>query len=354
VREVVSDTGRIAGRIGPGRPCFIAAEIGINHNGDLDLARRTIDAAREAGADAVKFQNFRTDDFVRDRSLTYTYKSRGESVTETQYALFRRCELSRDALIGLARYCDQRGIEFFTTPSSETGIADAIAAGARLLKNGSDYLTHLPMIRAMARTGVTTILSTGMSTLSEIDDAVRAFRGAGGEDLVLLHCVSSYPAPLDSVHLRKMAAMAAAFGCPVGFSDHTEGVVAATAAVALGAVMVEKHFTLDRDLPGPDHWFSSDPAELAALVAAIRGAEAALGHSRLGPAPGEMEMRDLARLSCVAARALCDGHILGADDIAFSRPGNGMPPNGAAWLHGRRLGRPVAGGHVFSVADFAG
>jgi N,N'-diacetyllegionaminate synthase len=342
-----------APRIGRDRPCFIAAEIGINHNGDLDLARRTIDAAKVAGADAVKFQNYRTEDFVPDRSLTYTYRSQGREITETQYELFNRCELDRDALIGIGRYCAEIGIAFFTTPTGEAGIADALAAGAQLLKNGSDYLTHLPLIAAMARTGVATIVSSGMATLAEIDDAVRAFRGAGGGDLVLLHCVSAYPAPPASLNLRKIPALAAAFGCPVGFSDHTEGIAAAVAAVALGAVMVEKHFTLSRDLPGPDHWFSSDPAEFAALVAAIRATEQALGSARVGPSAEEAGMRDVARLSCVAARDLPAGHILAANDIAFARPGNGMPPKGSAWLTGRRLGRSVTGGDVFTTADFA-
>jgi len=340
-------------RIGPGRPCFIAAEIGINHNGDLDLARRSIAAAKSAGADAVKFQNYRTEDFVRDRSLTYTYRSRGSEVTESQFELFKRCELGRDALIALARYCAELDIAFFTTPTGEDGIADAVAAGARVLKNGSDYLTHLPLIRAMAGTGLTTVLSTGMATLAEIDDAVRAFRSAGGHDLVLLHCVSAYPAPLASINLRKIPALAAAFDCPVGFSDHTAGVTAATAAAALGAVMVEKHFTLDRNLPGPDHWFSSDPGELATLVRAIRDAEAALGHSRLVRADADDSMRETARLSCAAGRELPAGHVIVPADVVFCRPGHGLPPKGLDWLAGRRLVRAVAAAHVFAPGDFA-
>jgi N,N'-diacetyllegionaminate synthase len=342
-----------APQLGAGQPCFIAAEIGINHNGDLDLAHRTIDAAKTAGADAVKFQNYRTEDFVRDRSLTYTYRDNGRDIAESQYDLFKRCELDRAALAELFRHCRDIGLLPFTTPTSEGGIADAIAAGTALLKNGSDFLTHLPLIEAMAGTGLPTILSTGMSTLAEIDEAVRAFRAAGGRDLVLLHCVSAYPAPLAGVNLRKIPALAAAFDCPVGFSDHTEGVIAAAASVALGAVMVEKHFTLDRTLPGPDHWFSSDPVEFAELAGAIRAAEAALGHSRLGPIAEEIAMRETARLSCVAARALPTGHRLGPDDIAFARPGNGLPPKRANWLHERRLGHAVEAGHVFTEADVA-
>jgi N-acetylneuraminate synthase/N,N'-diacetyllegionaminate synthase len=340
--------------IGAGKPCFIAAEIGINHNGDLGLALRTIDAAKAAGADAVKFQNYRTEDFVRDRSLTYTYRCGGREITEAQYDLFKRCELGRGALAALFRHCRDIGIVPFTTPTSEDGIADAISAGALLLKNGSDFLTHLPLIRAMARTGAMTVLSTGMATLAEIDDAVRAFRGAGGDDLVLLHCVSAYPAPLASANLRKIPALAAAFDCLIGFSDHTEGIVAGVASVALGAVMVEKHFTLDRDLAGPDHWFSSDPGEFAAFVTAIRGAEGALGQPRLGPTAEEAEMRDGARLSCVAAYDLAPGHALANEDIVFARPGTGLPPKAASWLHRRRLGAGVAAGHVFREADFRG
>lgn len=339
--------------VGPGQPCFIVAEIGINHNGDINLARKLIDAAADAGADAVKFQNYRTEDFISDRSLTYEYVSEGKTIVEPQFDMFKRCELPPSALPELKEYCDKRGIIFFSTPTSEEGIADLVSVGVPLLKNGSDYLTHLPLIRAMARTGLPTVISTGMATLAEIDDAVRAFREAGGRDLILLHCVSVYPAPVDEMHLRKIPALATVFDCPVGLSDHTEGIVVAIGAVALGACLIEKHFTLDKNLPGPDHRFSADPAEFRALVEAVRTLEKSLGESRIGPTPSEMLSRREFRLSCVAARDLPAGHRLSEADVAFRRPGTGLPPSAIEWILGRRLGRDVPAGKIFEPDDFA-
>jgi len=338
--------------VGPGARCFIAAEIGINHNGDMDLAERMIRAAAEAGADAVKFQNYRTEDFVADHSLFLEYNSRGEIVREPQYDLFKRCELDRDDLARLSRCCADNGLIFFSTPTGQESLDDLLALGVPLLKNGSDYLGHLPLIRAMARSGLPAVLSTGMATLAEMDDAVRAFREAGGTDLILLHCTSSYPTPDDQVNLRKIPAMQAAFGCLTGFSDHTAGIVAALGAVTLGACMVEKHFTLDRDLHGPDHWFSATPDELSDLVRAVRALEASLGSSALGPAECESAGRALFRLSCAARVALPAGHQLRAEDVTFQRPGTGLPPSAMGWILHARLANPVAAGHIFTREDF--
>jgi N,N'-diacetyllegionaminate synthase len=338
--------------IGDGAPCFVVAEIGINHNGDLDLARRSIDAARAAGADAVKLQNFRTEDFVSDRTLTYEYTSGGQLVREAQWDMFKRCELDRAALCALADHARAAGIVLFSTPTSEEGIADMQAAGMPLVKNGSDYLTNTPLIEAMARSGLPTVLSTGMATLGEIDDAVRAFSGAGGTELVLLVCTSRYPTPPSDVHLRRLPSLRAAFDLPVGFSDHTDGPVAALGSVVLGACFVEKHFTLDRELPGPDHRFSIEPAEQAELVSGIRTLEASLGQGRVGYTEGEAAARAGYRLSCVAAHGLEAGRELSAADIAFRRPGQGLAPKLMPWLAGRRLLRAVPRGHVFLPEDF--
>ena len=338
--------------VGPGAPCFIAAEIGINHNGDMDLAERMIQAAAEAGADAVKFQNYHTEDFVTDHSLMLEYRSRGEVVREPQYDLFKRCELDRDDLARLVRCCADNGVIFFSTPTGQESLDDLLTLGVPLLKNGSDYLGHLPLIRAMARSGVPAVLSTGMATLAEMDDAMRAFREDGGKDLILLHCTSSYPTPDDQVNLRKIPAMQAAFGCLTGFSDHTSGIVAALGAVTLGACMVEKHFTLDRDLPGPDHWFSATPGELRDLVRGVCTLEASLGQSTLGPAACENAGRTLFRLSCAARVALPAGHQLRTEDVAFQRPGTGLPPAALDWILRARLAAPVAAGHLFTREDF--
>lgn len=341
--------------LGPGHPCFIAAEIGINHNGDMDLARRSIDAAAEAGADGVKFQNFATADFLDDdRALTYTYQSQGREVTEPQWDMFKRCELSAPQLTELKAHCDRAGVVFFSTPTSEAGARALHALGAPLVKNGSDFLTHLELIRCMASLGMPTVLSTGMATVAEIDDAVTAFREAGGRDLVLLHCVSSYPAPPADINLNRIPVLARTFDCLAGFSDHSEGTTAAVGAAVMGACFIEKHFTLDRRLPGPDHRFSSDPAEFRSLVQAVRAVEIAMGESRLGPTPSEAEGRTAFRLSCRASADLPAGTRLRREHIAYRRPGTGLAPKFGPLLVGRTLRREVARGHIFSWEDLGG
>lgn len=345
---------RIGSRlVGEGQPCFLVAEVGINHNGDMNLAHRSIDAAADAGADAVKFQNYRTEDFLSDRSLTHEYISQGKTVVESQYDMFKRCELVPDQLRALREHCERRKVIFFSTPTSESGIRELVELGVSLLKNGSDYLVHLPMIRAMAKSGLPSVISTGMAEAGDVGDAVQAFRGAGGKDLILLHCTSSYPTPPEDVNLRKIATLARTFDCPVGFSDHTDGTTAAIGAVALGACMIEKHFTLDKNLPGPDHRFSADPVEFRALVDAVRTMEKNLGSSKLGPAASESLGRRDYRISCVAARPLVAGHHLTAADVAFRRPGSGFPPKDLDRLIARELVRDVAPGHVFSAEDFS-
>lgn len=339
--------------IGGGAPCLVAAEAGINHNGSVETAHALIDAAAEAGAGAIKFQNFRTEDFLGDRSLTYEYEVAGERRVESQFDMFKRHELAPEAWPALAAHCAEREILFFSTPTGEESLAELVAVGAPLLKNGSDFLGNLPLIRAMARTGIPTVLSTGMATPADIEEAVAAFRGAGGTGLVLLHCTSSYPAPPESVHLRKIPALAEAMGCPVGLSDHTDGIAAAVGAVALGACMVEKHFTLDRGQDGPDHRFSSDPAEFETLVRAVSDAERALGTSVLGFTEEEEASRAAYRLSCVAARDLPAGHVLATGDLAFHRPGDGIPPARAEELVGRTLAREVPVHRRFGWDDLA-
>jgi N,N'-diacetyllegionaminate synthase len=340
--------------IGPGQPCLIVAEIGVNHNGDPELAHRLIDAARAAGADAVKFQNYRTADFISNAELTYSYASGGQSRTESQLAMFERYEFGDDRFIEMKRHCDDAGVMFFSTPTSLEGIEFLERLGVPLLKNGSDFLTHVDLIAAMARSSIPTILSTGMATEGEIDDAVAAFRAAGGTDLALLHCTSTYPAPVSELNLARIPTLAHKYGCPAGFSDHSHGALAALGAVALGACMVEKHFTLDRTMEGPDHWFSSDPEELKVLVSAVRNIEQAIGSPALGPAPSEQRGREQFRLSCVAAAPLRAGHALTLGDIVIRRPGTGIPPKHRDGLIGRTLRRDVAAGSPLVWEDVDG
>jgi N-acetylneuraminate synthase/N,N'-diacetyllegionaminate synthase len=339
-------------QVGGGAPALIVAEIGINHNGNMDLARRGIEAAAAAGADSVKFQNYKTEDFISDRTLTYTYKSQGREVTESQLDMFKRCELTREQLGELKAHCDRVGVIFHSTPASDATLADLIAIGVPVLKNGSDFLQHVPLIKAMGRTGLPTVLSTGMANREEIGESVRAFRETGNGQLILLHCTSSYPTAPDDVNLARIPALAAYFDCLVGFSDHTEGVDAAAGAVLLGACWIEKHFTTDKNLPGPDHWFSADEPEFRKLVTAVRRAERMRGSSRIEPAPSEAKGRQEYRLSCVAAVDLPEGHSLRAEDIVFRRPGHGLPPARADELVGKRLRRTVSRGTPFVADDF--
>lgn len=349
MRKITLANGRM---IGDFLPPFIAAEIGINHNGDMDLAKEMIRAAAASGACSVKFQNYRTEDFISDPSLTHTYISQGREITESQWSMFKRCELSSTHLKELQAEANRCGVLFFTTPTSQPTIQEALDAGVLLLKNGSDYLGNLPLIRDMARTGLPTVLSTGMACLSDIEDAVAAFRDAGGSRLILLHCISSYPTPADKVNLLKIPTLAATFGVPVGFSDHTEGIAAATGAVALGACMIEKHFTLDKNLPGPDHRFSSNPAEFKQLCEAATFVAQALGKTILQPTPEEWENSRQWRLSCIANKDLPAGHAMKAEDLGFSRPGNGYAPKFLSELVGRKLKQAVVKGHILTKENF--
>ena len=285
--------------------------------------------------------------------MTYEYVSQGTTIVEPQFDMFKRCELTSERLHELRQHCDEREVIFFSTPTSENGIQELVDIGVPLLKNGSDYLVHLSMIRNMARSGLPTVISTGMAEASDIEDAVNAFRDAGGRDLILLHCTSSYPTPARDVNLRKIVSLSRRFDCPVGLSDHTNGTIAAIGSVALGGCMIEKHFTLDKNLPGPDHRFSSDPAEFRALVDAVRTMEMSLGSFELTPADSEMVGRREYRLSCVSARDLSAGHSLTAADIAFRRPGTGFAPKEVDRLIARALVRDVPKGHVFSLKDLS-
>jgi sialic acid synthase SpsE len=354
VEEGFNNVVEVGGRaVGRGQPTCLVAEIGINHNGDMSLARQQIAAAAGSGADMVKFQNYMTEDFVASRDLPFTYYSQGREVTEPQYDLFKRCELSVDQLAELKAECDRQGVLFQSTPTSRQGVRDLVDIGAAALKNGSDCLQHLDLIRAMGESGLPTVVSLGMATLAEVEAAVAAFRATGNKNLILLHCVSAYPAPKTEANLARLQTLARAFGCPVGFSDHTEGHMAAAVTAALGGCLVEKHFTTSHDLPGPDHWFSATPDEFAALVNGVRDAEAVVGQPDVRPTDSEADARSSFRLSCVAARALVGGQRLRAADIAFSRPGTGIPPEHAYLLAGRALARDVASGHVLTTEDFA-
>lgn len=328
----------IAGRpVGPGHPCLVIAEAGVNHNGDLDLARRLVDMAAEAGADAVKFQTFKTERLVTSGAPKAEYQRRHTSATESQFDMLRRLELTSDAHRELQARCRARNVLFLSTPFDE-GSADFLESlDVPAFKIPSGEITNLSFLAHVARKRRPMIVSTGMARLDEVEAAVRTIREAGNPDIVLLHCVSNYPAVPGDINLRAMHTMAAAFGLPVGYSDHTEGIEVALAAVALGACVVEKHLTLDRALPGPDHQASLEPGEMKTMVRGIRIVQEALGHGRKEPAASEAATAQVARRSLVAARDLAAGTVLAEGDIAVRRPGTGLPPARRANLVGRAV-----------------
>lgn len=346
-------TIKVANReLGAGKPVFIVAEIGINHNGDMHLAKEGIDAAAEAGVDSVKFQNYRTEDFVSDKSLTFTYKSQGKEVTESQFDMFKRNEIGAEEIALLKEYCDKRGVIFHSTPTSEQGIQDLLNVGTQVLKNGSDYLSHVKIVEAMGKTGLPTVLSTGMATKEDMDESIAIFRKTGNNNLIVLQCTSNYPTAPEDVHLSKMQTMSRTYDCQVGLSDHTEGTVAAIGATLMGACWIEKHFTTDRNLPGPDHWFSSNPDEMARLVRDVRAAEKMMGNPALINEDAEAYSQKNYRLSCVAMQGLKQGHVIRESDIDFQRPGHGLRPSNANLLVGKTLKQDVEPAEVFTMDMF--
>lgn len=335
--------------IGEAHPCFIVAEAGVNHNGDLDLARRLVDVAAEAGADAIKFQTFCADRLVSRDAPKAEYQKRTTDAAESQYEMLRRLELSEEAHRELIDRCREKGLLFMSTPFDETAADLLERLEVPIYKTPSGEITNLPYLAHVAGKGRPMIVSTGMSSLGEVEQAVEAIERAGNSQFVLLHCVSNYPADPADVNLRCMNTLAAAFGTLVGYSDHTVGPEAAMAAVALGARVVEKHFTLDRTLPGPDHRASVEPAELAQLVRGIRTVEACLGRARKSAVASERDTAAVARKSLVAAADIPAGTRLRADLIEAKRPGTGLPPSMRPYLLGRRVRRDICAGELLDL-----
>ena len=335
--------------IGTGQPCFIVAEAGVNHNGDLDMAQQLVEVAGRAGADAVKFQTFKAERLVTLNARKAEYQQQTTGAEESQYDMLHRLELSTEAHQDLIARCREQGILFMSTPFDEKSADVLETLGVPGFKIASGELTNLPFLEHVARKGRPMIVSTGMACLGEVEAAVRAISATGNRRYALLHCVSDYPASPEDVNLRAMHTLQAAFGVPVGYSDHTEGAEVALAAVALGARIIEKHFTLDRSLPGPDHRASLEPDELRHLVQGIRTVEAALGHGRKEPAQREGATAAAARKSLVANRDIPAGAVLTDDLIAVMRPGTGLPPSMRPHVVGRTARVPIPEGSVLML-----
>jgi N-acetylneuraminate synthase len=345
-------TVNLGGRpVGPGRPCFVLAEAGVNHNGDVRLALRLVEAAKQAGADAVKFQTWVTDKLVTPDARMADYQARNLGRARSQYEMLKELELSYDDFRAVKDHADRLGILFLSTPDEEDSADFLGALGVPAFKVGSGEVTNLPFLCHVARKGKPVILSTGMSTLGEVEAAVRAVEEAGNRQLVLLHCVSAYPADPADCNLRAMDTLAAAFGYPVGFSDHTPGTEIAQAAAARGACVLEKHLTLDKALPGPDHQASLDPAEFAALVRGVRTVETALGDGRKQPTPGELETKQRVQKSLVTTRALRPGDRLTPADVTLRRSDGGLPAAYLPLVLGRTVAREVPAGRALCPDD---
>jgi N-acetylneuraminate synthase len=363
-----------------GPTTFVIAEAGVNHGGSIGTALGLVDAAAGAGADAVKFQTFRTDALTTRQAHMAAYQSRALGGGASQSDMLRKLELSEEAHVQIAARCREQGIGFMSTAFDPESLAFVAGFETPALKVGSGDLTNAPLLLQTAALGRPILLSTGMSTLAEVEAALgvlaaglvgkgtpslsefeAAFASDEGqaalaERITLLHCVSDYPAPIEQTNLLAMRTLNQAFGLPVGYSDHTLGISVALAAVALGAVVLEKHFTLDRSLPGPDHAASLEPGELRSMVEGIREVEQSLGHGRKVPQPCEMETRDVARRSVVAAREIRAGERFSSDNLTVKRPAGGISPIHYWALLDRTAGQdyapddliiePVSGGTV--------
>lgn len=339
----------IAGRaVGGDAPCFVIAEAGVNHNGDLERALRLVDVAADAGADAVKFQTFDADRLATRDAPKAGYQVETTGAGESQHAMLRSLQLSRDDHAALVDRCNSRGILFLSTPFDEQSADLLESLGVAAFKTPSGELTNLPYLTHVASKGKPLIVSTGMATLAEVEAAVAAVEDAGCTDLVILHCVSNYPADAADVNLRAMDTLQRAFGVPVGYSDHTTGSAVALASVARGASALEKHFTTDRTLPGPDHRASLEPGELDALVRGIREITAALGDGRKRPVHSELATAAVARKSIVAACEIPSGTTIASSMLTALRPGTGISPALFPTVIGRRARADIPSGTVLA------
>lgn len=353
---------------------YVIAEAGVNHNGKSDLAFALVDAAAAAGADAVKFQTFDAAKLASRSAPKAAYQKESTDAAESQLAMLKRLELPREWHLELQAHARQRGIEFLSTAFDTDSLAFLAELDMPLFKIPSGEITNGPLLWRFARTGKPLVLSTGMATLAEVEEGLAVIahalmadgepasidevrRGWSRPDwrarlhghVTLLHCTSQYPTPFAEVNLRAMDTLAAAFGLPVGYSDHTEGTLIPMAAVARGARLIEKHFTLDRKLPGPDHNASLEPEELARMVREIRALEIALGDGSKCPQPSEWDTRQAARQQVVAARDIAAGEVMSRDDLSTARCGGGLPPTALWALVGQRASRAFAAGEAITA-----
>jgi len=338
--------------VGRNAPVLIIAEAGVNHNGDVHLAHRLIDAAAEAGADAVKFQSFVTEELIIPEAPKADYQVETTGDPGSQYEMLKALEFSADEQVELKTHCEHIDILYLCTPYENMSVDMLDRMGVAAFKIASTDATNIPFLRYVASKGRPVILSTGMSTLGEVEQAIGTLRAGGLEGkIVILHCTSEYPASVSEVNLRAILTMQQAFACPVGLSDHTPGIGASPWAVAVGACVVEKHFTLDRNMVGPDHRASLEPDELAKLVRTVRDVEAALGDGVKRPMPSELSNKPLMQKSLVVKHNIRAGEIITLNDLTCKRPGFGLPPSWFDRVVGKRAAVDISNDEVLILSS---
>jgi len=339
-------------KIGLGNPCFIIAEVGVNHNGEMENAHRLIDAAARAGANAVKFQSFVTDELITPDAPKANYQIETTGEVGSQYRMLKALELTASQQAELKTYCEQVGIIYLCTPYEKNSVDMLDDLGVAAYKIASTDITNIPLLLYMARKKRPVILSTGMSNLGEIEQAVDTLRINGLEGkIIILQCTSEYPTPVQEVNLRAIKTIRRAFNCPVGFSDHTPGIGASPWAVAVGACVVEKHLTLDRKMSGPDHRASIEPDELSQLVETIRDVESALGDGVKKPTPSENPNKQLMQKSLVACEFIPKGQVIHPEYLTSKRPATGISPRMWNEVIGRRVARDVQAGEILDMSS---
>ncbi|ABR56006.1 N-acetylneuraminate synthase [Methanococcus aeolicus Nankai-3] len=336
--------------IGENEPVFIIAEAGVNHNGDIELAKKLIDIASECGADAVKFQTFKAEKVVSKRAPKAEYQTKNTGTDESQYEMIKELELTEDDFYELYKYSKNKNIMFLSTPFDFES-ADYLDELMPLFKISSTDLNNLPFLEYIAKKKKPIILSTGMGTLGEIDEAINIIKKANNNDIILLHCVTNYPASFESLNLRVIRTLKEAFKLPVGFSDHSLGIYAPISAVSLGATVIEKHFTLDKNLPGPDHKASLSPEELKEMVSAIRSIEKALGNGIKRPTSEEEKIKKVARRSLVANVDIPKGATIKKEMIVIKRPGTGIEPKYLNEIMGKKVKRDIKIDEILKLGD---
>ena len=304
---------------------YIIAEAGVNHNGRLDLALQLCDAAKEAGVDAIKFQTWKTELIISKNTEMADYQKKNLGNDDSQYDMLKKLELSYDNFRLIKDYCDNIGIQFLSTADETESLDFLCELGMPLIKLGSGEITNIPYLRYCAKKNMPLIISTGMCNLSDVAKAFDVLTEAGAKDITVLHCTTNYPCPMDEVNLRAMQTMKEAFKCKVGYSDHTMGTEIPIAAVAMGAEIIEKHFTLDRNMEGPDHKASLEPQELKYMVDCIRNIEVALGDGIKRPNVSEVEISKVVLKSIVAKSPVKKGDTLTPDNLTIKRAGSGIP-----------------------------